>query len=1511
MFPRWQRDHLRETWKNDDTEMFSKPNAEQPVIDPDLVGQADLQLAQAGNPAFDAWTVRNTWLSTNLELLQKNYNRTLTPDANLDALLQFALGRTLADFDALAKKPPRPRPQMPICRSGGWIYAAFRRLARLRTLAATGPLTDAEWQDVYAILLQAMKRGQFKLWRDEEESKGVTLSGYYFKLADDMPELPRWRVTYEQRLAWQDRLQSRIDQEASLKDAQAAALIAADQLALPVLRDALVGGWASQLGLNPSDAAEILTARLLVDLKVSGSQQTTRLLQAIETVQNLLFTLRTEQMAPGHPAADWKLAHRDPSGTMILTEPDHFAGEWQWMSSYDAWRGVMLVFFFPENLLMPSLRPPSEQTQAFREFAAAVRAKSRLSRLEARAAVQAFQRKVGGLVVHLPMDEGQGTNARDASENDNQATLHAGAAWLEGELAGSIGLFDKAWLEIAHADATLKLGANDTDFSVSFWFYLQEGFTHHYRPVMLKGKTDSVTLSNSERTFCLWMEAEANRLHYEISTVKTWYEGGSSKAEIALNSWTLVECRKVGRQLQLYLNGVLDSEVTLSDASKDNQSAIFIGSFDGVASATFAIKNFQIYNYGAALAQVAFSDYHSDDGLNALRQQSQEMLYPYLKNGQPIPFHLRELFYFVPLEVALRLQQSRDFVAARDWFETVYAYQLPAAERKIYYGLAIEQNQGELPQRTTHWLLDELNPHAIAALRTESNPYTRFTLMSLARCFLEHADAEFTTDTGPSLARARGLYLNARDLLLLPDFDPPSGNTPDTIPLPNPILEGLRLRAELQLAKLRQGRNIAGMNRQVELPSSQPTSSGLPQIGSGGQLVIPGAMSQLRPTPYYFRVLLERSKQLTGIAQQMEAAFLAAMEKRDKENYDLMQAGYGLQLAQAGTELQNRRKAEAEKGTALAELQRDRAKIQQEEYQEWIDAGINEWERLLIQSYQDAGEAQRWASRAATGVTIAQAYVTAAAASFAMSAATAGASAMAAAATIGQVFQENVITAQTTGQVASIYASQERREEEWELQKSLADQDWKIGDQQRTIALQHEQVVQEEGEIARVQANEAQAVANFLARKFTSAELYEWMGRVLGEVYSYFLQQATSTAQLAQNQLAFERQEPAPGFILADYWQAPSDGGTSGQNAPDRQGLTGSARLLEDITKLDQFAFETDKRKLNLSQTFSLAQMAPYEFSRFRQSGVLPFTTHMADFDRGFPGHYMRLIKRVRTSVVALIPPNQGIRATLINEGGSRVVTGGDVYQTTAIRRDLEMVALTSPVNATGVFELDTQSEMLLPFEAMGVDTRWEFQMPRAANPFDFNTIADVLVTIEYTALNSFDYRQQVVKQLGQKVSADRAFSLRDSFPDQWYQLHNPDNPKAPLTISFSTTRGDFPPNLDGLGIQQLLLCYLHSSDADDDFVGSKTELETTLSLTLGKTSAPATATATPVEGKISTRSSSGSSWINVLTGAGVSPVNTWTLTLPKEANAFFQGDKIQDILFIITFAGRTPPWPA
>jgi hypothetical protein len=151
----------------------------------------------------------------------------------------------------------------------------------------------------------------------------------------------------------------------------------------------------------------------------------------------------------------------------------------------------------------------------------------------------------------------------------------------------------------------------------------------------------------------------------------------------------------------------------------------------------------------------------------------------------------------------------------------------------------------------------------------------------------------------------------------------------------------------------------------------------------------------------------------------------------------------------------------------------------------------------------------------------------------------------------------------------------------------------------------------------------------------------------------------------------------------------------------------------------------------------SLASLAPAEFQRFRETGVMVFSTPMEMFDRDFPGHFLRLVSRVSTSIIALLPALDGIHATLSNSGVSRVVLGPDVFQVVPIRKDPESVALTSPINATGVVDMDiTQSDMLYPFEGCGVGGTWELRMPKAANQFDYRSIANVLVSIEFTALD-------------------------------------------------------------------------------------------------------------------------------------------------------------------------------
>ncbi len=719
----------------------------------------------------------------------------------------------------------------------------------------------------------------------------------------------------------------------------------------------------------------------------------------------------------------------------------------------------------------------------------------------------------------------------------------------------------------------------------------------------------------------------------------------------------------------------------------------------------------------------------------------------------------------------------------------------------------------------------------------------------------------------------------------------------------NPVLDFLRLRAELNLYKIRTCRNIAGIERQLD-PYAAPTdtTTGLPQIGAGGNLMPPGAID-IQPTPYRYAVVIERAKQLAQLAGQMEAAMLSALEKRDAEYYNLLKAKQDVTVTRAGVQLQTLRVSEAEDSVELAELQQERAQIQVDTYQEWISAGLNEYEQRMLLCYDIAMHAKIWAA--------AQTGAAQAAGVLAMNEPTVWQAVMAgiaAGAYVGAAINTGIaIYYETEAQRAAIYASHERRKQEWTLQKAVATQDVRIGAQQINLAQDRVHIVGQELKIANIQADHAQEVVDFLNTKFTNVELYDWMSGVLEGVYSFFLQQATALAQTAANQLAFERQEVPLAYIQTDYWEAPTSAlMTSGQgNGPDRRGLTGSARLLQDIVKLDQYAFDTDKQKLQLTKTFSLARLRPYEFAQFRQTGVLLFNTPMELFDRDFPGHYLRLIKRVRTSVIALIPPTEGIKATLTSVGTSRVVIGsGGFFQKITLPPRTDSVALTSPTNATGLFELTPENQsMFLPFESMGVDAAWQFAMPKAANGFDYSTIADILITVDYTALNSYDYRQQVLQTLDDKVSAERPFSFRDQFADAWYDLHNPDQTTQPMTVQFRTRRQDFPPNLSDVKLQKLLL-YFVTVD------GLPRELKVGLSFTEeGGTGSAGGEASIDDKGLISTQTN-GSAWLPI-TG-NKAPWGTWTLTLIDQPNIrnLFASDMIEDMLFVVTFSGRTQAWP-
>lgn len=833
----------------------------------------------------------------------------------------------------------------------------------------------------------------------------------------------------------------------------------------------------------------------------------------------------------------------------------------------------------------------------------------------------------------------------------------------------------------------------------------------------------------------------------------------------------------------------------------------------------------------------------------------------------------REVYWAVPMLLAQRLQAAGDYRAALDWYWIVYPYDR-AAPVSVYSRINSETLTAPDLTFPPGWTAG-LNPFTLAesAAAHRPAPYTRYTLLSIIRCHLDYADAEFTRETDESVAHARTLYVTARRLLgaaaLVPrqpvNFGEPALAVPES--------QTLRARAEMQLAKLRQGRNIAGM------PRTRGT----------------GAATVVQPTPYRFKTLLERARQLAAQAAQMEAGYLAALEKYDDRTLRVYDALKAIDLTAAQATVAAGRVGEANDAVTAAAAQQTKADTMARSYADAIAAPPNRYESDLLGEYDDMRDAKNRISDANAAIGVMQAASAAASITseiFSGGAVAALSAGIALATGTRDWFEHSQNKLEAQMQANQLRAGIEQRKDEWRLQLVSAQQDSLVAAAQVATARDQVTVAVQEEVVASLSHDQARDTLTFLSGQFTNADLYLWMSDTLGGVYRYFLQQATATARLAQAQLAFERAEPARALIRQDYGQAPAE--MTANAAPDRHGLTGAEQLTEDLTRLDEYAFSSARRRLNLSQTFSLARLMPVEFLEFRRTGTLAFATPMSLFDADFPGHYLRLIRQVRISLVALVPPDRGIRATLFSNGISRVTTAADgTFQDVVVRSDPGFVALTSPVNAGGVFELDAQPDMLLPFESSGVDTTWEFQLPPAANPFDFGGIVDLLVTIDYTAAHDDTYRGRLVDRLNadRGRGADCAFSLARDFPDQWYDLNNPADP-ADRSVTIPLRDIDLP-----LGIEDMT-----TAAVAVQLSGAGPVPPTVVTLTRGAAGGPATTT----DGIASTRRGNASAWVPL---CGTGPSGDWRLSFGPEAAALFTEQVLDDVVFVVSWTGQGPAW--
>ena len=309
----WRLRHMRVLWDGEDWPAEG-PAADatqllRPLIDPQVIGLNDLRSPRPGDTAYDLWLARVKWLEGQRTTLKTTYEAAASPLAGLEAIISLALSTpvhavTAAYLDEIKQAQVRGERIEQRLSLLGLTPSAFAFLLPILGLARDGqPITSPEWEVVYDTLLNARKQHEWAAWRTEEHGLKLTLSPSHFRLSDGSGapaqaislSVPLWLSTRETRQAWIDVLEARVAQEATIVSGLDSAVSSVEELTLPLLRDALLEA-ADLEGVSLPDRAEWLTQQLLMDFRMSGQQITTRIAQAIETLQELLFGLRSGEL---------------------------------------------------------------------------------------------------------------------------------------------------------------------------------------------------------------------------------------------------------------------------------------------------------------------------------------------------------------------------------------------------------------------------------------------------------------------------------------------------------------------------------------------------------------------------------------------------------------------------------------------------------------------------------------------------------------------------------------------------------------------------------------------------------------------------------------------------------------------------------------------------------------------------------------------------------------------------------------------------------------------------------------------------------------------------------------------------------------------------------------------------------------------------------------------------------------------------------------------------------------
>ncbi|MDP2621002.1 MAG: neuraminidase-like domain-containing protein [Hyphomicrobiales bacterium] len=782
---------------------------------------------------------------------------------------------------------------------------------------------------------------------------------------------------------------------------------------------------------------------------------------------------------------------------------------------------------------------------------------------------------------------------------------------------------------------------------------------------------------------------------------------------------------------------------------------------------------------------------------------------------------------------------QQKFWITKPFYETTGADYLSQRIEKIM--VAIAKGDDELQEQVGEWRDHPFNPHLIARMRTVA--YQKNVLIKYIQTLIAWGDQLFRRDTIEAINEATQLYILAASIL---------GPRPKSIPrqVENPIKTFYQLEQEGiddfgnvlkevenllpavpasatvgedapelsrldvlyfcipnnekllklwetvadRLFNIRHCMNIEGVVRQLPLFEPPIDPAMLVRAAAAG-LDIGAVLSDVNaPLPLYrFTFMIQRALEICGEVKALGSAMLAALEKRDAEAFAQLRSSHERVMLDQVRIIKNKQVDEALSTKEALDESKKVIEARRDHYTKLIKNDLNIYE--IASSFLTGGAIVFEAG----GVTLA----TLGAFTAVIPNAEAGAAGISSpvvtvkfggtnlglsARDAADALKGLASIAQMSAGMTSTIGGYERRAEDWDLQKQLAEKELPQINKQITAADIRHGIAKQDLVNQDKQIENAQKEDEYLRSKFTNQELHDWMVNQLSTVYFQSYQLAYDLAKRAERCFRYELGLTDSSYIQFGYWDSL------------KKGLLSGERLHYDLKRLETAYYEQNRRDYELTKHISLAQLDPIALLKLRQNGECFVDVPETAFDMDYPGHYFRRIKTVGLSIPCVAGPYTTVACTLTLTGNSlrkdsslppggyaRIPIPGDDPRFRDEIAAIQSIATSNGQNDHGMFELNFRDERYLPFEGAGAISRWHIKLNKDFPEFDFATLSDVVIHLNYTAREGGEsLRAKVVEEFNKKLhdmalaesrkGLYRVFDLKREYSDKWYKFLHPAN---------------------------------------------------------------------------------------------------------------------------------------